>query len=113
MSVRQLRRLDLRANSLGPTAGAAVIESLPQCRNLQVRRARMKSFEGIRKIGRLFAILIYLFPISVCVAVSYLYLPESCEVVKHVDGMQHLLAMGQRGYVHFPSRSSLPSRLDV
>lgn len=36
MALKQLRRLDLTGNSLGASAGAAVIESLARCRGLQV-----------------------------------------------------------------------------
>lgn len=38
LALRQMRRLDLRGNSLGPSAGKALLETLPRCRNLQVSR---------------------------------------------------------------------------
>lgn len=37
VALRQLRRLDLRRNDIGPSAGAALIEALPRCKGLQVR----------------------------------------------------------------------------
>lgn len=36
LALRQMRRLDLRGNNLGPAAGKALLETLPRCRNLQV-----------------------------------------------------------------------------
>jgi len=36
LALRQMRRLDLRGNDLGPSAGKALLEMLPRCRNLQV-----------------------------------------------------------------------------
>lgn len=36
MALRQLRRLDLRGNELGPSASKALLESLPRCKGLQV-----------------------------------------------------------------------------
>ncbi len=36
LALRQMRRLDLRGNDLGPSAGKALLETLPRCRNLQV-----------------------------------------------------------------------------
>lgn len=44
MALKQLRRLDLRANDFGPSAGAAVLESLTRCRSLQV--LLLKSVHG-------------------------------------------------------------------
>ncbi|CAM9153892.1 unnamed protein product, partial [Hapterophycus canaliculatus] len=38
MALRQVRRLDLSRNDLGPSAGKALIESLPRCKDLQVLR---------------------------------------------------------------------------
>lgn len=36
ITLRQLRRLDLRGNELGPSASKALLESLPRCKGLQV-----------------------------------------------------------------------------
>lgn len=40
LALRQLRRLNLRGNDLGPAAAKALIESLPRCRGLQVVETR-------------------------------------------------------------------------
>lgn len=38
LALRQLRRLNLRGNGLGPSAAKALLESLPRCKGLQVCR---------------------------------------------------------------------------
>lgn len=37
LALRQLRRLSLRGNDLGPSAAKALLESLPRCKGLQVQ----------------------------------------------------------------------------
>lgn len=36
LALRQLCRLNLRGNDLGPSAAKALLESLPRCKDLQV-----------------------------------------------------------------------------
>ncbi|CAM9898189.1 unnamed protein product [Scytosiphon promiscuus] len=38
MALRQVRRLDLSRNDLGPAASKALLDSLPRCKNLQILR---------------------------------------------------------------------------
>ena len=40
MALKQLRRLDLRGNDIGASAGASVFESLVRCTALQVHHQR-------------------------------------------------------------------------
>lgn len=50
MALRQLRHLDLRGNELGPSAGKALLESLPRCKGLQVFKEDVRCSLFIIKI---------------------------------------------------------------
>lgn len=52
IALKQLRRLNLRGNDIGPSAGSAVLESLTRCRNLQVLACFCSScFSANRRAG--------------------------------------------------------------